>query len=152
MYPIIRKAVKGDEDVLSQLTFQSKASWGYSVELLEKWREELTITEGYLLHNETLIGEVNHQIAGYYSYFQISPMITKLDNLFINPHHFGKRIGTYLLMDFIVRMKKKQIATITLDADPHAEAFYQKFGFQTSGQLQSSVPGRSLPIMELHLS
>ncbi|AYN02731.1 GNAT family N-acetyltransferase [Chryseobacterium sp. 3008163] len=38
---------------------------------------------------------------------------------------------------------------ITLDAEPNAKNFYKTFGFQTVGQLESSIKDRYLPIMEL---
>jgi len=38
-----------------------------------------------------------------------------------------------------------------LDADPHAEGFYQKFGFVTVEQRPSTIAGRYLPIMQLDL-
>ncbi len=43
------------------------------------------------------------------------------------------------------------IDKITLDAEPNAENFYRIFGFETIGQLESSIKDRYLPIMELQV-
>ena len=65
------------------------------------------------------------------------------------PEYIGKGFGNYLMLDFLNRIKEnRDVKKILLDADPNAEKFYQKFGFTTIGQLETSIKNRFLPIME----
>jgi predicted GNAT family N-acyltransferase len=53
--------------------------------------------------------------------------------------------------DFLKNSTQLDIDKITLDAEPNAENFYQSFGFETIGQLESSIKDRYLPMMELQI-
>ncbi|MEM6360183.1 MAG: GNAT family N-acetyltransferase [Bacteroidota bacterium] len=152
MNRIIEKATLSDSAELSELTYKSKAHWGYSEEQMEKWRDDLQVLAEYIENNEVFITRESDQIAGYYSFSKVSDSTIKLDNIFIDPEHIGKGFGLTLMRGFLNRVKKLEIATITLDSEPNAEQFYQRFGFKIVGQLKSSIPYRFLPIMELNLN
>ena len=147
----IEKATTSDSTALSELTMRSKAHWGYSDQQLEQWREDLQVSAQYLEQNEAFLTRTKDQIQGYYSFSRVSESIIKLDNIFVDPAFIGTGLGHALMTDFLERAKKLGTTTITLDAEPNAEPFYQKFGFQTVGQLKSSIPNRFLPVMELRL-
>lgn len=152
MNQVIEKATLTDSAELSGLTYKSKAHWGYSEEQMEKWRDDLQVSARYIENNEVFITRESDRIAGYYSFSKISVSTVKLDNIFIDPEYIGKGLGLTLMKDFLNRVKKLEVATITLYSEPNAEQFYQKFGFKTVGQLKSSIPNRFLPIMELNLN
>lgn len=148
----VENANSDDHEMLSEITKLSKAFWGYSEEQMAQWNDVLTITKEYIQTNFAykLINE--SQVIGYYSYFNTEKDIVKLDNLFVLPEYIGKGYGNYLMDDFLNRIKENHdIRKVTLDADPNAEKFYQKFGFETIGQLETSIKNRFLPIMELKL-
>ncbi len=148
----IEKANSDDHKILTEITKKSKAFWGYSAEQMAQWEDVLTITKEYIQTNFAykLINE--SEVIGYYSYFNTETYIVKLDNLFVLPEYIGKGFGNYLMDDFLNRIKEnRDIKIVTLDADPNAEKFYQKFGFTTIGQLETSIKNRFLPIMELKL-
>ncbi len=148
----IEKANTDDHEILSEITKLSKAFWGYSSEQMQLWNDALTITKEYIETNLTYKFVYENKVIGYYSYFNIDTTIIKLDNLFLLPDYIGKGLGNYLMDDFLNRIKEdSHIKKILLNADPNAEKFYQKFGFTTIGQLQTSVKNRFLPIMELNL-
>ena len=152
MNQIIEKATILDSSELSELTYKSKAHWGYSEKQMEKWRDDLQVSARYIENNEVFIIRKSDQIAGYYSFSKVSVSTVKLDNIFIDPEYIGKGLGLTLMKDFLNSVKKLEVTTVTLDSDPNAEQFYQKFEFKTVGQLKSSVPNRFLPIMELNLN
>ena len=152
MNNLIEKATTKDSEELSNLTFKSKAHWGYSIDQMEKWREDLQVSKDYIQNNEVFLVKDGSQIIGYYSYFKNSDSTVKLDNIFIDPDHMGRGLGSVLMNDFIARINKLQVTTITLDAEPNAEKFYERFGFRTIDQLKSSIPDRYLPVMELKLN
>jgi predicted GNAT family N-acyltransferase len=143
------KATVHDANELTSLTKQSKAYWGYTTEQMEKWNEDLTISETYILKNHVYLERQQDQIVGYYSYWAETETKAKLDNLFIAPEHIGSGLGKQLLFDFLDRVKDEGYQIVILDADPHAAEFYKKFGFKVVGKRASSVSGRFLPIMEL---
>ena len=148
----IARAIPKDSHELSDLTYRSKAHWGYSAEQLEKWRDDLQITSEYIRDHDVWLVRINEKIAGYYSFSIISATTLKLDNIFLEPLHIGAGLGSLLMKDFLDKATGLGVTTITLDAEPNAEPFYQKFGFKTVGQLKSTIPGRFLPFMKLSLS
>ncbi|WP_340199413.1 GNAT family N-acetyltransferase [Ascidiimonas sp. W6] len=145
--PQLLTAVSEDAKTLTELTMLSKGHWGYTLAQLKEWADELTITEHYLkkfkVHKLIEEGE----IVGYYSWAG-RPPLALLDNLFIHPDHLSKGYGRILLEDFLLRVKAAGFEKVKLDADPNAADFYTKFGFVKVGQLESSIPGRFLPVME----
>lgn len=151
MMSLIERAKARDADGLTTLTRTSKAHWGYSAEQMEEWKDDLMVSETYIEENEVYLKRYGDEVIGYYSYRSISETTIKLDNLFIAPKYMGKGIGQELINDFFNRVKQTKCNIVTLDADPHAETFYLKFGFRTIDQKETSIPGRFLPIMELEL-
>lgn len=148
----VEKANNNDHKMLSEITKLSKAFWGYSSEQMQLWDDALTITKEYIETNFIYKFVYENSVVGYYSYFNIDATIIKLDNLFLLPKYIGKGFGNYLMQDFLNRIKENHdIKKILLDADPNAEKFYQKFGFKTIGQLETSIKNRFLPVMELSL-
>ncbi|MEM8525729.1 MAG: GNAT family N-acetyltransferase [Bacteroidota bacterium] len=146
----IQKAQLNDANRLTDLCIRSKSFWGYSREQIEIWREELTITEAHIQNQEVYM-LVDGDLIGFYAFSKISAQKVKLNYLFMEPKYIGKGYGKQFLMNFIDRARNLNYETVTLDADPNAEYFYKKQGFQVVGQLASSIEGRFLPIMELKI-
>jgi len=147
----INKALPEDHVILTAITKRSKNHWGYGLEQIELWKEDLTISESYIQQHQVYKISQENIILGYYSYFEIDANKVKLDNLFIDPIYIGKGIGKLLMNDFFKRVNKENYLTVTLDADPNATDFYSKLGFEIVGKLPTSIEGRYLPIMEKEL-
>jgi N-acetylglutamate synthase-like GNAT family acetyltransferase len=147
----ILKAEPNDNELLTTITKMSKAYWGFSEDILKEWEHLLTITKDYIEKNKVYKLVKNDQIIGYYSYFSTDENTIKLDNIFILPEFIGKGFGKILMNDFLKNIKQIGITKVTLDAEPNAEIFYKTFGFETIGQLESSIKDRYLPIMELQI-
>ena len=145
---IVEKANRIDHKELTVLTIKSKSYWGYSPDQIEKWNDELTITQEYVDKNDVFKLSDNGQIIGYYSYLRLNSNTVKLDNIFIHPEYIRKGSGNLLMGNFIERMKKNGCKKITLDSEPNAEVFYKNFDFTVVGKLESSIKDRFLPIME----
>ena len=148
---IIEKSEKQDHKILSDITYQGKAFWGYEKEQLEKWRNDLTITEHYIENNETFKLVLDSKIIGYYSLLKLENETIKLDNLFLFPKFIGKGFGKILMLDCIKKAKENNIKKIILDSEPNAEHFYKNFGFKVYDKLETSIKNRFLPQMELNL-
>lgn len=147
----ILKADIEDNEILTSITKKSKAYWGFSEDILKGWEHLLTVTKDYIEKNEVYKLVKDEQVIGYYSYFPATEKTIKLDNIFILPEFIGKGFGKILMSDFLKKIRRSDIDKITLDAEPNAEKFYEYFGFQKVGQLETSIEDRYLPIMELRI-
>jgi len=145
----IQKATPNDAAILTNITKKSKAYWGYSNEQIENWSAQLTITKEYLKNNQVYKLEVNNLIVGYYSYIILEENIVQLDNLFILPNCIGTGLGTFLMNDFLGKIKTLKVKKVLLESEPNAEKFYNKFGFKTIEQIKTSIKDRFLPLMEI---
>lgn len=148
----IEKAAIEDHEILSDIAFKGKSYWNYEAQLLESWRENLTITKEYILENKVYKVVDDTKIIGFYSLVRIDEATAKLDFLFMYPEFIGQGIGKLLLENCFEIVKTKNVKRLILDADPNAENFYAHFGFVTYGKLESSIKNRFLPQMELILS
>jgi len=149
---IVEKATANDHKLLTDITKKSKAYWNYSEDLLLAWDEALTITEDYLNSTPVFKLVIDEKAVGYYSYFVEQDQTIKLDNLFILPQYIGKGMGRYLMTDFLKRIQNQNFKRIYLDAEPYAEGFYKKHGFNTTGSIETAIKGRFMPVMELKIS
>ncbi|MEM8900594.1 MAG: GNAT family N-acetyltransferase [Bacteroidota bacterium] len=139
-------ALESDHESLSALCKRSKAFWGYSPEQMKAWDEDLTISASFIQENIVMKALQNGQLIGFYSLVQKENEVW-LDDLFIDPSVIGKGIGSILLEEAYEVVLKMEMNSLLLEADPHAEAFYLKKGFERVGEHASSIPGRVLPVM-----
>ena len=145
------KAKSEDNIILSDIAFKGKSFWGYEIEQLNKWKDDLTISKSYIEINEVYNLLINDNIIGFFSLINIENCTLKLDFLFIYPDYIGKGFGKLLLNKAIEVAIQLNAKKIILDADPNAEKFYQYFGFKTYNLLESSIKDRFLPQMMLYL-
>ena len=75
----IIKAIPADYDILTAITFKSKAYWNYTEEQLLAWKEDLTITNEYIEQNTVFKLIEQNQIIGYYSILKISAYEPEFD-------------------------------------------------------------------------
>lgn len=144
---MICRATSGDAKALTELTIRSKSHWGYGKQQIERWREELTVTEVYIAENEVYKCVDGNSLIGFYAFAPETEKKVKLNYLFIAPEFIGLGYGKILMHDFYERATAFGFQEVVLDADPHAEEFYSRLGFQKIGKLQSSIKNRFLPIM-----
>lgn len=146
---MIVNAVLSDAKVLTDLAMNSKAYWGYSNEQVENWREDLTVTpqmfEDYSIKKYVL----NDQITGFYILNRANIRTSFLEFLFISPNYIKQGIGHQLLQHALEYCKEGGSAVLNVLSDPHAQSFYAKYGFEVISEVESSIPGRFLPEMEL---
>jgi len=148
----IEKAERIDANELTTLTMRSKSHWNYSKSQISEWREDLTVTASYIERSEVYKLKDKDMIVGYYAFSALNEKEVELENLFVDPGFIGHGYGRWLMADFLQRIMESNFCKVRLDADPNAEGFYAYVGFHVVGQLQSSIEGRFLPIMELDVS
>lgn len=133
--------------VLTELAKASKKYWNYPEKYLAIWDDDLTVSAAYIEANHVFHLESDSgEIVGFYSFFNEAEMMS-LEHLFILPKFIGQKLGTMLMEDFLEKAEKSGCQKIILDAEPNAEAFYKKFGFQTVELKSSAIKDRTLPVM-----
>lgn len=147
----IEKAITSDHQILTDITKKSKAYWGYSDEQIENWSRFLTVTPVYIDANVVYKLTIENKLAAYYSFLYEDEKTIKLDNLFVLPEYIGKGFGKILMRHFLLEIDKTSVTKIILNSEPNAELFYAKLGFVKTGQIETSIKDRFMPIMELNI-
>jgi len=151
----IRCATPPDAQPLTDISFRSKAHWGYSREFMEACRAELCVTPEHL-NRATFsywVVEQGNNIAGFYAIQQLTEHEAELDALFVLPEHMGKGIGGALMQHALSYARQRGFSTLNVQSDPHAEAFYLAAGATLIGKQESgSIAGRQLPLLTFDLT
>lgn len=144
-------AEKNDTKILTDVALKSKAFWGYSADLLESWKEDLTVPE--LMIQEMIVYKyvLDDDIVGFYILNQPKENSIELEFLFVLPDFIGKGIGNQLIQHAFEKAVSLKCQQIILLADPNAVSFYESKGFKTIDQKESSVANRFLPVMQKDL-
>lgn len=147
----IRPAWPDEADALSRLAMRSKAHWGYDRAFLDACRNDLTVSPDRCDGRHLLIAETDGQIAGY-AEIAGKPPTGELANLWVDPPCMGEGTGKALWNAALNLARSFGFIALTIDSDPHAEAFYRHMGAVKIGEARSTVdPARRLPLMKVTL-
>lgn len=148
---MIISAKKIDAKMLTGIAIKSKGFWDYSNDLLESWREDLTVPE--LMIQEMFVYKyvIDDEIVGFYILNQPKEKSIELEFLFVLPNFIGKGIGNELIQHAFKKAKELESNKIIVLADPNAVSFYGSKGFIIIDKKESSVPNRFLPLMQKDL-
>ncbi|ACU74514.1 GCN5-related N-acetyltransferase [Catenulispora acidiphila DSM 44928] len=139
-----RSARPDETDALTELVMRSKAHWGYSEEFMESCRAELTIHPDQIAPSRITVAEAGGLVVAVAS-LEGEPPHGELGSLFVDPDRIGKGVGRALFRHMADVARGVGIRTLMLDADPHAEPFYEAMGCVRVGVVPSgSIPGRTL--------
>jgi len=137
----IRKARASEAEVLSALALQAKAHWGYSLETLESWKDQLRISSADVASRPTYVGAINADIVGFYSLTPSGP-VWELDNLWVAPAFIHRGVGRKLITHALELAFRGGASSVTVDADPNAEPFYLSCGATRRGEVPAPIPGQ----------
>ncbi|MBE9916495.1 GNAT family N-acetyltransferase [Paenibacillus donghaensis] len=147
----IRKAKIDEACYLSDLSFRSKAYWGYSDDFMEACREVLTVSPDDISSSLVFVIEDGGTIKGFIG-LELENDFCLVSNLFIDPDGIGKGYGRALWQHMLEVVKGLNVRTVQIHSDPHAEKFYLAMGAKRIGEVESNVfEGRKLPLMEVEL-
>jgi len=148
---IIEPATPAQAGVLTTITLAAKRQWNYPEAWIQLWLSALTISSQYILENEVRVGVENEKLIAYYSLEQQGEYLW-LDNLWVLPEFMGQGIGRQLFQHALERSRVRAVSILKIEADPHAQAFYEKMGASKISEHQTQVDGqlRILPVMEIH--
>ncbi|MEL6661225.1 MAG: GNAT family N-acetyltransferase [Bacteroidota bacterium] len=141
-----RHAATSDLPTLNSISLVSKAHWGYPQEWLEHWKNDMLLREKQLEELKILLAEVDGEIIGFCAISEATTQY-EVEHLWLLPKHIGKGYGKRLLEQALASFTTTD-KPILVEADPYAEAFYQRQGFVTFSKIESYPPGRFLPVMK----
>ena len=74
-----------------------------------------------------------------------------LDNLWVLPEFMGQGIGKQLFQHALERSRARGASILKIEADPHAQAFYERMGATKIGERHTRVDDqpRNLPVMAI---
>lgn len=141
----IRAALPGERAELEDL--QRRASLA-----IETYREDLLahpeaihLPLSQLLENRVRVAEVAGRIAGFSVVLPKGAQSFDLDGLFVEPTLWHSGIGRELIADAVQCVEAQGGNAIDVVANPAAEIFYEKNGFEKSGRAETQFgPARTM--------
>lgn len=143
---IVRKASLNEANELSHIALISKATWDYSEEFIQACKEDLTITDDYIVNNYVYVLESEGIKIGFFSFQRKEE--DALDFLYLHPNYKGKGYGKLLWQSVVEKAVELGMKCFTIDSDPNAKGYYMKMGAKLIGEAPSTVfKDRLLPLL-----
>ena len=137
----LRPARLEDAAELSRIALGAKAALGYGPELIERWRAELTIDERIIREHRVWVACLDYgRIAGFFSLI-LSDGGAHLDHLWVATDCQRQGIGRLLMERAWALAIERRAGAVSIDAEPLAEAFYQRHGFHRIAAVAAPIPG-----------
>lgn len=148
----VRRAAPEDAGALSRIAFAAKAHWGYPERWMERWREGLTITPGFVGGHEVFAAFVEGEPVGFYALVGEGRRI-ELEHLWVLPEWIGEGMGRALFEHAVRKAASLGAETLGIEADPNAEGFYRRMGARRTGEIVYEIDGRErvLPLLAMDL-
>lgn len=156
---MIRPAKQGESELLTKISFESKAYWDYPEEYFDVWESELTIRPDYLEENSVYVFENGEGVVGYYSIVELHEEIELfgakmnsglwLEHMFVLPGSIGQGIGTQMFKHLRGWCQSNGVSNLGILADPNSRGFYEKMGCEYLKEFPSTIANRSTPLFML---
>lgn len=122
--PCVRPAARADHERLRELTFESKAHWGYDRDLVRRWADGLELEDG----QERWAVEADGAIVAWAGLIPPTDGIAILDHLWVDPAWMGRGLGSRLFRVAADRARGLEAERMEWGAEPNAVGFYEKAG------------------------
>jgi GNAT superfamily N-acetyltransferase len=142
--PRMRLAAQDDHERLRELTFESKAHWGYDHELVRSWTATLDFAR------EIWVAELGGEILAWAALGPPEDGVSELDDLWVEPAAIRTGIGTALFRHAADQARATGARALRWEAEPNAVGFYERMGAETVGTATSEW-GRTVPVMQVEL-
>ena len=142
----VRVARAADEERLRELTFESKAHWGYDRDLVRSWADGLSFPGDC----ERWVAEADGELLAWAGLTPPADGIAVLDHLWVDPAAMGRGLGSRLFRLTADCARELGAERLEWSAEPNAVGFYEKLGGR---KLRDHVTewGRVAPWMGLEL-
>ena len=137
----IRQAAVNEAAFLSALAVESKSHWGYSLDVIESWRQQLQISSADIASRPVFVGVIDDKIVGFYA-LTPSRNAWELESFWVAPPFMRRGFGRRLLTHALDKSFRGGASSVTVDADPNAEAFYLSCGAVRRGEIPAPIPGQ----------
>ncbi len=134
--------------LINDLILRSKASWGYTEELMNLWKPDLIVAEIDLKKRQFFVGSLPDQLVLVYSLSERSMTSCELEDCWVEPELKGRGLGRAIFDDIRMRMKQNEWQSMRIVSDPSAAGFYRRMGAAQVGETPSKPDGRVLPVFE----
>jgi len=147
-------AKPADAAALTAIAFAAKRHWGYPEAWIQRWRDRLTITPGYIAANPCFVAgrEMEHEITivGFSAVHFDAGRVPWIDHMWVLPSAMGEGIGRRLFAACEGEAWRAGASVLKIEADPNAEGFYAQMGARTFAREPAFMDGveRHLPLME----
>jgi GNAT superfamily N-acetyltransferase len=145
----IRPARPEEAGALSDLSVRSKGHWGYSPEVLERWRPAMVITPDYIRTEVVRSIFADDALVGFYA---LKLHENLLDHLWLAPEAIGRGIGKTAFLHATAVAHAAGLRTLIIISDADAVGFYLRHGAQKIGEVCSPLQNRMLPKLAIALS
>lgn len=149
---MIRLARPDEARQITTLAVRSKAHWGYSADQMKVFAAELTLTRDLVEARDTHVLESDGGVIGYYTLLPHSDASIELEHLFVEPSQLRRGFGSRLFRHATERAASRGYTRLVIQSDPFAEGFYRVHGAELVLHRPTSIPGRTLPLMDLRLA
>lgn len=130
---VIRPARTGEDVALTELAVRSVQHWGYTPEFMEWEPEVIAVHPEHLTEGLTNVLEDGGRVIGFYVLRGRAPEM-ELSRMMVEPDKIGTGCGKRLWKHAVQTARSLGVQTLTIDADPNAEPFYQRMGAETVGE------------------
>ena len=120
----MRVARAADVERLRELTFESKAHWGYDRDFVRRWTDGLGFPTGC----ERWVAEEDGMIVAWAGLTPPRDGVAILDHLWVDPAWIGRGLGTRLFRLAAERARELGAERMEWGAEPNAAGFYEKAG------------------------
>jgi GNAT superfamily N-acetyltransferase len=120
----VRAAGVADEERLRQLTFESKAHWGYDRDLVRSWADGLSFPGDC----ERWLAETDGELLGWAGLSPPADGVAVLDHLWVDPAWMRRGVGSRLFRLAADRAQELGAQRMEWSAEPNALGFYEKMG------------------------
>ena len=147
---VIRPARSDDAEMLRRIAIEAKSFWGYELELVREWAQELEPSPRP--GRAVFVAEAEGEVAAWAAVNEPADGVAWLDDLWVRPEWIRRaRIGSLLFEHALDWARGRDARALELEAEPNAVDFYAKLGCVRVRE-QVSEWGRTLPVMALRLS
>jgi GNAT superfamily N-acetyltransferase len=120
----VRTARADDEERLRELALESKAHWGYDLDLVRNWAGDLS----FCGDREHWVAETGGELLGWAGLMPPAGGIAVLDHLWVAPSCHGRGIGSRLFRVAVDRARELGAVRMEWGAEPNAVGFYEQVG------------------------
>ena len=135
----LRPARPEEAAALSAIAHEAKAALGYGESLLQGGREALSLDPQTIRQQLVQVAVCEGMVAGFFC-VQMAGAEARLEHLWVKPALQRRGVGRLLMQEALRLAGSRGARCMMIDAEPKAEAFYCRMGFERIGAIAAPIP------------